>query len=143
MFGGQELSITCSVAGRALGLVAAVPIRPREALKADAVYHCLRHLHRRIEFACERKARGQRTGFLPAVHLYLRREAPYQVDECRSSLVRFTTFDDRFIILAPDAVAITIEPQPENREGFPVEFLDEDQDARRSKRLGTNSDPGC
>jgi hypothetical protein len=27
---------------------------------------------------------------------------------------------------APDAVGVTIEPQPEDSEGFPVEFLDGD-----------------
>jgi hypothetical protein len=48
-------------------------------------------------------------------HAHLRNEGP---------LVRFTTFDDRFILLAPDAFAVTIEPQPEDSEGFLVEFLD-------------------
>jgi len=40
-------------------------------------------------------------------------------------LIRFTTPDGSPVVLAPEAVVVTVEPLPEDAESFPVEFLDE------------------
>jgi len=45
------------------------------------------------------------------------------------SLVRFTTGDGPHVIVAPNAVVVTIESAEADPEGFPVEFSDEGQEA--------------
>jgi hypothetical protein len=98
---------------------------PRGRLTAEAVYDCLKRVYRGIEF--DLRAQGKRPeDWVPAwyVHLPSGEKPRIRLINTEGPLVRFTTFDDRFILLAPDAVAVTIEPQPGDSEGFPIEFLD-------------------
>jgi hypothetical protein len=92
------------------------------------VYDSLKSLYRGIEF--DLRAQGKRPeDWVPAwyVHLPSGEKPRIRLINTEGCLVRFITFDGRFILLAPDAVAVTIEPQPEDSEGFPVEFLDADE----------------
>ena len=106
--------------------VAAIPM-PARPLTAEGVFKCLERFHRGIEF--DLRAKGKRPeDWVPAwyVHLPSGEKVRIRLIGTEPPLVRFTTFDHRSIILAPDAVAVTIEPQPEDSEGFPIEFLDAD-----------------
>lgn len=97
-------------------------------LTAEAVYKGLKLVHRRIVLDLE--AEGKTTDWTPAWYAHLPSGEKVRVRwfGIEGALVLLRTPEDLPVVLAPEAVAITIEPLPEDQEGFPVEFYDVDED---------------
>jgi hypothetical protein len=94
-------------------------------LTADAVCERLKKQNDRI--IADLKFEGKDPAdWVPAwyVHLPSGEKAHFRLIGVEGPLIRFTTFDGRFIILSPQSVVVTIEPQPEDSEGFPAEWVE-------------------
>jgi hypothetical protein len=101
---------------------------------AETVYESLKSAHRKIVLRLQ--AEGKTKDWTPAwyVHLPSGERVRIRWFGVEGVLLRFTTPDDLPILLAPEALALTIEPLSEDVEGFPVEFLDEsDEDAEEDE----------
>jgi hypothetical protein len=96
-------------------------------LTGAAVFNRLKDLHRRI--VLDLQAEGKTEDWVPAwyVHLPSGEKVRIKLIEKEGPLIRFTRPEGSYVIVAPTAVAITIEPLPEDAEGFPVEFLEADE----------------
>jgi hypothetical protein len=97
-------------------------------LTAEAVVKSLDSLYRRIVF--DLRAKGKTADWMPAwyVHLPSGEKVRIKLITKDGSLIRFTAPDEEtYIVVAPTAVVITIEPTSEDSEGFPVEFLEDDE----------------
>jgi hypothetical protein len=94
-----------------------------------AVFNRLKEVPRRIEF--DLRAEGKTEDWMPAwyVHLPSGEKVRIRWISQEGPLIRFTTPERSYVIVAPTAVAITIERLPEDSEGFPVEFLEADESA--------------
>lgn len=99
-------------------------IRVPRPLTADDVYDRLKDLHQRIVF--DLQADNKTEDWMPEwyAHLPSGEKVRIRTFTTDGPLVRLTSFDKKFILLAPDAVVVTVEPQPPDPKGVPVEFLD-------------------
>jgi hypothetical protein len=93
-------------------------------LSRRAVFDELEKAYRRIVIGL--RLEGKKEDWVPAwyAHLPSGERARIKLIGRKGPLVEFTTREGSLILLAPDAVVVTIESQPEDSEGFPLEFLD-------------------
>lgn len=89
------------------------------------------------------RAAGKTVDWVPAwiVHLPSGEKVRIKRIAKEGPLIRFVTREGVSVILAPEAVAITIAPPIEDTEGFPIEFLDsadENESAESEERGLTN-----
>jgi hypothetical protein len=98
-------------------------------ITSRAVFDRLKTVYERIVF--DLRAEGKTDDWAPAwyAHLPSGEKVRIKLIQRDGSLICFTTYERSLILLAPDAVVVTIEPQPEDSEGFPIEFLEPDEDA--------------
>jgi hypothetical protein len=103
---------------------------PPSHLTAAAVFDRLRRIHADVAFEVEDE--GKTRDWMPAWYAHLPSGEKVRIRWIgrKGPLVHFTTPEGSRIILAPDAVVVTIEPLPADTEGFPVEFLDADAEDR-------------
>jgi hypothetical protein len=98
-----------------------------QPLTARAVYNSLESVHRQIVLKLQ--AEGKTTDWTPAWYAHLPSGEKIRIRwfGIEGSLVLLRTPEALPVVLAPDAVAITIEPLPEDAEGVPIEFLELDE----------------
>lgn len=103
-----------------------IPAVPRP-LTAQAVFERLERIH--AELVISLRAEDKTEDWMPAWYAHLPSGEKVRIKWIgrAGSLVRFTSPEGRSIILAPDAVVVTIDPLPGDSEGFPMEFLGEDE----------------
>ncbi len=104
-----------------------IPPMPRP-LTSGAVLKSLETMHRKL--VAQARTEGKTEDWMPAwyVHLASGEKVRIRWFGREAALMRFTTPDGTFLLLAPEAVAITIEALGEDDEGFPIEFLDDPED---------------
>lgn len=115
-----------------------IPMPPRP-LTAAAVVNALRRLHRRI--VLDLQATGKNEDWMPAWYVHLPSGEKVRIKFIAEDgrLVRFTAPDEEtLIVIAPDAVAITVEPPSEDSEGFPLEFLEGGAASEDDDSMGTD-----
>lgn len=97
-------------------------------LTAEMVYESLKELHRKL--VARLRAEGKTADWMPAWYLHLPSGEKVRIKYLggEGALIRFGLPDEETqVIVAPSAVAITIESQ--DSESFPVELLDELDDS--------------